>query len=490
MRKLAVFLLIFTSCKMGPNYHRPLVEIPESYYFETEDALPTLNLEWWKQFEDEVLLGLIEEALLYNKDVQIAAANIEVAIGLLIQARAPLFPQAGYAGSFNRIRISETLPGFSPAAGLPNPQSTWQALLTGSWDIDVWGLIRRQVEAAEANVEASYEARQGVILSLVASVANGYIQLRGLDEQLAISIKTLHSYGEAVEYFEWQFKYGQVSKVAVAQARTQYEIAAAEIPQFKTSIVETENALSILLGRNPGPIARGKSIYDLTMPAVPEGIPSEILEQRPDIMQAEEQLIAANAQIGVAKARFFPTISLTGNYGNASQKLHQLFEGPSHTWSYTGSIVGPIFTGGALYGQLYQAEAETEAAVINYEKTIQNAFADVENALAAHTNLIEQFDAQEKLVEAAGEYEELATLQYRGGYVPYFTVIQAQEQYFPAQLAWAQTRAALFASLVNIYRALGGGWVDIAEGRTSVSFPEKECIYIPLVSYDMMNLLD
>lgn len=467
MKKLLVLALMLSGCKLGPDYHRPWVDTPEVFHNETPEALPTLDLAWWTQFEDDVLLGLIDEALANNKEVKIAAENIESAIGLFIQTRAPLFPQIGYGGAYNRTRISETLPGISPGLGIPNPQSTWQAAINGSYTLDIWGLIRREVEAAEANIDASIQARQGIILSLVATVANGYIQLRGLDAQLDISIKTLKSYEESLHYFELQFKYGQASQMAVAQAKTQYQIAAAEIPQIKTAIAVTENALSVLLGRNPGPIERGKSIYNLAMPQVPADLPSELLDQRPDIMRAEAQLIGANALIGVAKAQFFPSITLTGNYGNASEKLHQLFKGPSHIWNYTGSITGPIFTGGALYGQLYQAEANQQAALVNYLRTIQNAFAEVEDAFITHTLLIERFEAQKGLVQAAGEYESLATLQYKGGYAPYFAVIQAQEQYFPAQLAWAQTRAELFASLVNIYRALGGGWVCLAEEMTT-----------------------
>lgn len=466
---LLAAILILSGCVLGPNYHRPSLDIPEDFYYEEPYAKDTLNLDWWKQFDDPVLEELINEALANNKSVKIAAANVINALGILIQTRAQLFPQVGYNASYNHFRSSETLASTQiplPGFVFPNPQTTWQALLNASWELDIWGRVLRQTEAARANMYATYEERQNVILSLVASVANTYIQLRGLDEQLAISVRTMDSYYEAVRYFELQYKYGQQSLMAVAQANTQYEIAAAQVPAIKSQIVQTENALSVLLGRNPGHIARGKSIYDLNLPDIPADLPSSLLCQRPDIMQAEQELIAANAQIGAAQALYFPSISLTGFYGGASQELRHLFSGPSNTWNFTGSVTGPIFTAGAIYGQVVQAKAQQQAALINYEKTVQNAFANVETSLVAHTMLVDQLEAEVRLVEAAGQYQHLATLQYKEGYAPYFVVIQAQQQYFPAQLSWAKTKSQLFISIVNIYQSMGGGWVNEAENLT------------------------
>ena len=308
---------------------------------------------------------------------------------------------------------------------------------------------------------ATDDARDGVILSLVASVANDYIQLRGLDAQLAVAQSTLGTYAESVKLFELQFQYGQVSQMNVAQAQSQYENAAAQIPQIESQIAQTENALSMLLGRNPGPIARGKSMDDLVLPTVPAGIPSELLERRPDLMQSEQQLIAANAQIGAAKALYFPTISLTGAFGSASSSLSNLFKGPSRIWNYAGQLTGPIFTFGLVSGQVTQAEAAQQAALLSYQLSIQNAFADVDNALVANQKLIEQLSAQTKLVDALRTYARLATLQYNGGYVPYSTVLQAEQSLFPAELTLAAVRAQVLASSVNVYKAMGGGWVDM-----------------------------
>ena len=469
---LVAYTIILAGCMIGPNYQRPVVNKPDSFRYAVKEVQDTSNLSWWQQLQDPVLDGLINEALANNKNVKIAASNIEQAAGILAQVRSPLFPQVSYGGSAARQRGSEmnatTIPSY-----VSNPQNAFQIFAGATWEIDLWGRIRRLSESAQANLLATEEARRGVILSLVASVANTYIQLCGLDEQLLVAKDNMVSYGEAVKLFELQHKYGQVSRMTVEQARTRYETAAATVPQIESQIVQTENALSILLGRNPGPISRGKSLRNLALPAIPSGLPSQLLERRPDVAQAEQNLIAANAQIGAAKALYFPTISLTGNYGQASEDLSNLFKGPARQWVYSGSITGPIFTAGAISGQVRQAEAARTAALLAYELSIQSAFADVENALIANTKIAEQLQAQGRLVDAAREYARLARLQYKGGYVPYSTVLQAEEQLFPAELNYAQYNASLCTSLINIYKAMGGGWVAEADKLTAL--PDEKC---------------
>jgi multidrug efflux system outer membrane protein len=321
-------------------------------------------------------------------------------------------------------------------------------------------------EAARAQVLASEEGRLGVVLSLVGGVANSHLQLRALDEQLLIATRTREAYAESVKLFELQFEYGVQSRMTVEQARTQYETAAAAVPQIESLIAQTENALSILLGRNPGPIQRGQSITTLALPEIPAGVPSQLLERRPDIRQAEQQLIAANAQIGAAKALYFPTISLTGALGVASSDLSSLFKAPDGAWSYQGSITGPIFTAGAIKGQVRETEAARKAAELGYASAIQRAFADVDNALVARAKLADQLGAQARLVLAARNYSELARLQFEGGVAPYMTVLQAEQALFPAELAEVQVRASLLTAIVDIYKAMGGGWVTDAEQRT------------------------
>jgi multidrug efflux system outer membrane protein len=460
MRRLvsAALVGLLAACAVGPDYHRPDVDVPAKYRYEIAEVAETANTQWWTQFDDPVLDQLIADALAGNKDVKIAAANVEQAAGVFTTVRSPLFPQIGYQGDGARQRLPDAL----VTPGTQNPDSSYQAFATASWEIDLWGRIRRQTEAARANLLATEQARRGVVLSLVSSVATTYLNLRALDDQLMISQRTRDAYAESLKLFELQFKYGVVSEMTVDQARSQYEGALVQIAQIEQQITVSENALSILLGRNPGPIPRGKPIGDVAAPQIPDGLPSDLLEQRPDISFAELNLIAANAQIGAAKALYFPTISLTGLFGGASTDLSDLFKGSSKTWNYTGSITGPIFAGGGISGQVAQARASQKAALFNYEATIQRAFADVENALSARQKLGDQLAAAERLVASLQGYARLALLQYNGGYTSYLSVLYANQQLFPAELQLAQTRAALLNSVTDIYKTTGGGWVSIA----------------------------
>lgn len=477
-RLLPLIVAALAGCTLGPDYKRPQVAAPAAFQYEPKDAAATADTLWWQQFQDPVLDQLIAEALQHNTNIQIAAANVEQAAAVLTQTRSQLFPQVGYGIGAQRERTVE--PAFAAQIpNYPNPASAYQAALQASWEIDLWGRIRRQSEAAYANVLATDEARRGVILTLVANVANGYLQLRGLDAQLDVAKKTLQTYKESVDLFTLQFQYGQVSMMNVAQAQSQYETAAAQIPLIEQQIAQTQNSLAVLIGRDPGPILRGKSVYELQLPQVPQGVPSQLLERRPDLNQAEQQLIAANAQIGAAKALYFPTISLTGAFGSASADLSKLFSGPAKVWSYAGTLAGPIFSFGAVSGQVMQAEAAQNAALLNYQLAIRNAFADVDNALVANAKLQEQLDAQVKLVAALQQYSDLARLQYDGGYTSYSTVLQAEQALFPAQLNLASIRAQVFASAVNIYKAMGGGWVALADQRTGSTPPAPPTSALP-----------
>ena len=462
----ALLSLSVAGCMIGPDYHRPEVATPKAYLYEPKAASAVADVEWWKRFDDPVLDGLIVDALANNKNVKIAAANVEQAAGVLQSTRSPLYPQLGYQGNAARARFSDSNTN-SLASGVSNPTNFYQALAGASWEIDLWGRVRRQTEAAQANLLATDEARRGVILSLVATVATSYLQLRGLDEQLAMAQRTRDAYGESLKLMQYKFQYGRVSEMNVEQATARYQTAAAQIPRIRRDIAVLEDALSILLGRNPGPIARGKPIFEIALPAVPAGVPSELLERRPDLMQAEQQLIAANAQIGAAKAQYFPTISLTGALGTASTDLSNLFKGPARTWNFAGTIVGPIFTGGLIAGQVAQAQGAEKAALLSYELAIQNAFADVDNALVTRETLAEQVVEQEKLVKALRGYSRLAQALFDGSRTPYSTVLQAEEQLFPAELDWAAARAQLCVSMVGIYKAMGGGWVTAADKLTT-----------------------
>jgi len=451
---------LLAGCMVGPDYVKPKVDAPEKYIYESQQVAETANSQWWGQFDDPVLDQLIADALANNKNVKIAAANVEQAAGVLTTTRAPLYPQVNYQGNAARQRFSENTA--IPATG-PNPANNYQVLAGATWEIDFWGRVRRLTESAQANLLATEEARRGVILSLVATMGTSYLQLRGLDEQLEISKRTLDTYAESLKLFDLRFKHGQISQMNVEQVKVQYQTAAAQIPLIKIQIAQTENAISILLGNNPGPIPRGKTLSQLQLPEIPAGLPSQLLERRPDLLQSEQQLIAANAQIGAAKAQYYPSISLTAAFGVASSQLDNLFKGPAQVWSYGGSIIGPIFTAGAISGQVAQATAGQKVALLSYQLAIQTAFADVENALVTRQQLGEQILAQEALVQALREYSRFANLQFNGGYAPYIDVLQAEQQLFPAELNLATARAALLSSVVRIYQATGGGWVDIAQ---------------------------
>jgi multidrug efflux system outer membrane protein len=464
MRRLtaAPLVLLSVGCLLGPDYERPTVETPPTFLYEVADAQATADTAWWRQFGDPVLDSLVDEAVANNKNIKIAAANVEQAASYVREVRSPLYPQAGVSATGGESRFSES--GAVPLPKVvPNPNSSYELVGSVSWELDLWGRVRRLTEAARASLLASEEGRRGVILSVVASVANSYLELRALDEQLTIARRTLETYAESVRLFELQYEYGFKSQMTVEQARISYETAAAKIPQLESQVAQTENLISTLLGRNPGPIQRGKSILELTLPAVPAGVPSQLLERRPDICQAEQNLIAVNAQLGAAKALYFPTISLTGLFGQSSADLKNLFQGPARVWSYGGSITGPLFTGGAVSAQVRQVEAARQAAVLDYEATIQSAFADVDDALVARAKLIDQVAAQERLVAASREYARLARLQFNGGVTPYFTVLQAELQLFPAELDLISYHAALFSSTVNLYKAMGGGWAITAD---------------------------
>jgi multidrug efflux system outer membrane protein len=462
-----LFLTVALSgCMVGPDYRRPAVEMPKTFQFEQKEALCTADTLWWKEFKDPVLDSLILEALANNKSVKAAAANVEQAASILTQTRAPLFPQITYGGEGSKARQSQSQLG-PLSAFIPNPATSFDLIGGASWEIDLWGRIRRLTEAARAQLLASEQAKRGVILSLVASVASSYLQLRGLDEQLEIAKNTLSTYAKSVKLFELQYAHGQVSMMTVEQARSQYETVAAEIPQLQSQIVETENGICVLLGRNPGPIKRGQPLSRISIPAIPQGLPSQLLERRPDLAQAEQNLIAANAQIGAAKALYFPSISLTAALGVQSSQLSDLFVGPARVWNYAGSFTGPIFTAGLISGQVEQAKALREAALQDYENAIISAFRDVENGLVAQSKLYEQLQAQQRLVVALKNYDRLAWMQYNGGYTSYLTVLTAEQQLFPAELACAQVRASELAAFVTIYKAMGGGWVSRAEKLTS-----------------------
>jgi multidrug efflux system outer membrane protein len=348
--------------------------------------------------------------------------------------------------------------------------NNFDATLSASWEIDLFGKLRRQTESARANLLASEEGRRATILTLVASVASTYIGLVSLDRQLDIAKATTASRADSVHVFTLRFNYGEVSQMELAQSQSEYEASLATIPQLEQQIAQQENALSVLLGRNPQPIMRDRELDDLSIPVVPVGLPSELLTRRPDLRQAEQNLIAANALIGAARALYFPSISLTGLFGTASAQFSSLFTGPARVWSYAGAVTLPIFTAGNIAGQVKQAEAQQQQALLEYQKAIQVAFQEVDDALVTLQKSRDALVVQGRQVDALRTYSRLARLRYEGGYTSYIEVLDAERSLFNAQLTYTQTQGTVFTSMVNLYKAMGGGWVSDAERMSATVY--------------------
>ncbi|SBT07266.1 RND efflux system, outer membrane lipoprotein, NodT family [Candidatus Accumulibacter aalborgensis] len=469
MRKpplVTLLALLVSACMVGPDYVRPPVDTPTAWRLSEKDARDLANTLWWEQLGDPVLNDLVTTALRENKDLMIAAARVDQFAGNYGIVRSGLFPQLSASADARRQRdISAVVIG----AGGNEIYNSYNAVLNASWEIDIWGRIRRQTEAARAQLLASEEGRRGVILSLVGSVAGAYINLRDLDRQLEIARATAKSRGESYDIFKLRFEGGIISVLELSQNKSQYEEALASIPPLEKAIAQQENGLSVLLGRNPGPIPRGKDIDHLTLPVIPAGLPSDLLERRPDLRRTEQNLIAANALIGAARAAYFPTISLTGLFGYASTSLSNLFDGPNKVWSYGAPITMPLFTAGAIAGQVQAAEATQQQALFGYQKAIQEAFREVNDALVSQDRTREQLKAQRRQVEALQQYAATARLRYDNGYTSYIEVLDAERSLFNVQLQYTQTQQVEFQSMINLYLAMGGGWVSEAEKMASVS---------------------
>jgi len=479
MRKAIIFLIVavaLSGCTVGPDYKPPTLDMPKSWRFEDAAAKDTANAAWWGQFDDPVLNDLIQIALQENKDVRIAVARVEEFMGQYGVTRAALYPQVGAGASASQQRASQ-LTGPTPLENFSNASPTfsnYEIFLNASWELDFWGKFRRATEAARANLLGSEEARRAVILTLVTSVANSYVNLRDLDKQYEIAKQTADSREKSYKLFKLRFEGGIISELELSQVKSEYEEALARLPFYEKLIAQQENALSVLLGRNPGAIPRGKSIDELVLPAIPAGLPSDLLTNRPDIRQAEEDLIAANANIGVAKAQYYPTISLTGALGFASNDLSRLFTSAGGAWAYGVPVSLPIFTGGAIAGQVKAAEAVQQQLLFRYQQAIQTAFREIDDALIDQKRSREQLETQGQQVGTLSQYARIARLRFDEGYTSYLEVLDAERSLFNAQLSYAQTQGAIFQALVNVYKAMGGGWVVEADKMTGLTTEAKE----------------
>lgn len=459
----SVFCFLTGCAAIGPNYQRPPLTPPEIYrnQITASEATSFADLPWWDVFQDSALKTLVEEAVTNNYDLRIATTRIEQARARAGVAHAEFFPQIGYRGTVGRSR------GASQSfVGIPSgmEDNIFAGLLDLAWEIDVWGRIRRSNEAALAELFASAEFRRGVVLSLVSEIAQAYFELRELDLELAIAQRTTASFQKTLDLFTKRLELGVASKLETARAEAALALTASTIPNLERRITAKENQISILLGRNPGPIARGAALTEQMMtPQTPPGLPSQLLERRPDIRLAEQLLVSANAQIGVAQANFFPRIGLTSLYGGASSDIENIVKGSGNIWAVTGQLAGPIFQGGRLYENYRGAVAQWEGAKLQYQQSVITALQEVSDALTNQHKLAEAQKNLERAVAALQESVRLSTLRYTSGLAEYFEVIEAQQQLFPAENALAQTRRDQLTAVVQLYRALGGGWSMFTE---------------------------
>jgi multidrug efflux system outer membrane protein len=460
-------VLLITGCAIGPDYQRPSLNMPEAW--RSSSALPAnekleelANLAWWQQLEEPVLDALVAEALANNRDLKVAAARVDEAAGQLGSTRAQLFPQFGATLGGSRQQASNA--GLTPIpATVDRVYNQYSAALNVGWEIDLFGRLRRASEASQADLLSSEESRHALALSLAATVANSYISLRDLDNQLDIARRTLKTREESLRIFDLRYKGGVVSEMEVAQVRSELEAARIAVPTVEQSVAQQENAISALLGRLPGPITRGKNLAEMGLPLPPVSLPASVLERRPDIRQSEQNLVANNARIGVAKAAYFPSVTLTGLLGSSSVAFSNLFTGPAHVWSYGADLAAPIFTAGAIAGQVKSAEARQVQALEQYRKSVENAFREVDDALTAGTKSREVLDGRIRQVDALTTYGRAARLRYDGGYSSFLEVLDAERSLFQAQIYESQARGQALIAATTLYKVLGGGWQAASE---------------------------
>jgi multidrug efflux system outer membrane protein len=460
-RAAAAFFMsiVVAGCTVGPNYNRPPGGSPGAFRGQTPDqssdaSTPSLGDErWWQVFQDETLQALIRTALDHNDNVRLAAARILEAQAQLGVTRADQFPA---------VSAGVNVLGERPSVALGFPAKNIGAIeVQGSvaWQLDFWGQFRRATEGARAQLLASEWGRRAVVTTLVSQVASAYFGLRALDLELEISQRTLASRRESLQLTQVREQGGATSLLDVRQAEQLVYSATAEIATLEREIEQQENFVSVLLGSNPGPVARGLALTEQPHPPdVPAGLPSTLLERRPDIQEAEQRLVAANAQIGVAKSAYFPQIALTGSGGFESTALTALFLGTNAIWTAAANVTQPVFTAGRTRSQVALAEARREEASISYQQTIRQAFREVSDALVGYRKLRELREQEALLLGAAEDARRLATIRYQGGVTSYLEVLDADTRLLDAELGLARAELSELSALVEIYQALGGGW--------------------------------
>lgn len=451
---LALGLALATGCAVGPNYKRPAVDVPQATRGQAGEAekASLADQAWWEIFHDEALQSLIRESLEKNYDLRIAAWRVEQARSLAGVAKSEWFPEIQASAGWSRSRISQQ---FDPSG---EARSLYDANIGLSWELDLWGRIRRLNESARANYLSSVEARRGVLLSLVSEVASSYFQLLQLDQRLEIAQRTQSSLRDTRDLFKRRYEFGTASALETASAEASLSATSAIIPDLERQIAEQENLIALLLGRNPGPVARGIKLNDQPLPPeVPPGLPSDLLERRPDIREAEQDLVSANALVGVSVANFFPRISLTGAFGGIAPQVGDLFS-DGKTWSFGAGLLTPVFKGKRLNEEHKAALAFWEQAKARYEKSVTAAFGETATALNAYQKLAEAEKEQVQSVASQNEAVKLSNDRYRAGLADYLEVLQAEQARLLADNVLAAIRLGRLDSMVGLYKALGGGW--------------------------------
>jgi multidrug efflux system outer membrane protein len=451
-------LVLEAGCMMGPKYKRPTVDVPQEYRAPAPQPAAQGsslgNEQWWQVYQDPVLAQLIHTAIAQNYDVRIAAARVLEAQAQVGITRSNQLPSANVGAdvfSEQNAKVTKIFPAYGVNGGELN--------LSVIWNLDFWGKYRRQTEAARAQLLATEWGQRAVLSSLVANVATAYFQLRALDSELEISQRTLASRQQSLKLIQVLDSHGSGSGLDVSQAEQLVYTASETIPDLERQIQQQENVLSVLLGENPQSVPRGRTLTEQPVPeSIPAGLPSELLERRPEIQQAEQIMVAANAQIGVAKAAFFPSLALTGLGGLESNALNQFISNPAETWYGAFSVTQPVFQGGALRSGLRLARANWQEAVLSYEQTLQNALGQVSNALIASQKNREFREQQELLTQAAQKTDQLSEVLYKNGGASYLQVLTSKTNYFSAELNLVQAQFNERLALVQLYQALGGGW--------------------------------
>lgn len=464
--KAALFacLLGLAGCSSVTVFNPPEVEMKQSWRVDHKVSVELANTAWWESFNDPILNGLIETSLQNNNDLMIAAARIDEVAGRYKIQDSSRYPQIGYGVDAGGSQRSLEQPLSFPGLG-NRTNEDYSASLKIGWELDIWGKLAQANEAVRADLMAAEENRQAVIMSLVSSVAVEYIELLNLDKKLQIAKQTLTERKKSLDLFENKMQGGQISELELAQVRSSYQQAASQIPAIELDILLQENRLSLILGKDPGPIERNTDIESLTVLELPTGLPADLLVRRPDIRQVVQKLASANARADIASKEYLPDLSLSALLGYGSDNISNLFDGSAGLWDAALGVAGPIFTGGRIEGSEQQAEAVKQQLLYEYKGTIQRALKEVDDSLVSLEKFKELQAIQTKHVAVLEDYVEYAISRHDAGYSRYMEVLDAQRNLYNTQISLAKTEKNIFTTLVNLYKAMGGGWVKIADNK-------------------------